>query len=85
MFYLIKKKGLYGCDSIDDLDVGRLHWIIWWALNPITDVPLREEQGEITYTEENAMHRGCGDRSDNLSQRCQQQLVARIGKDQILP
>lgn len=37
-----------------------------------------------THTEEKVMHRGREDRSDNLSQRCQQQMEAGIGKDQIL-
>lgn len=41
--------------------MGIMYWIIWWALNLITNVPIRERQREITQTEEKAMHRGCTD------------------------
>ena len=45
--FLIWRQELCRCDYIKDLEMARLSWIIWMAINAITSVFTRERQREI--------------------------------------
>ena len=49
-YHFIWKKSLCRCDYVDDFEMGRWSWIIWWTLNTITSILSREAEEEVIHT-----------------------------------